>query len=65
MSARDQRGRHFRQDLGIVWKPAGMHAWHCPWQHGIQLFLSVSGRGLGAMDDSQVIAAYRALRGKV
>lgn len=30
-----------------------------------QLFLSVSGRGLGAQDDSQVIAAYRALRGKI
>lgn len=29
-----------------------------------QLFLSVSGRGLGAVDDSQVIAAYRALQGR-
>lgn len=28
-----------------------------------QLFLSVSGRGLGARDDSQVIAAYRAMQG--
>jgi 3-hydroxyisobutyrate dehydrogenase len=29
-----------------------------------QLFLSVSGRGLGAQDDSQVIAAYRAMQGR-
>jgi 3-hydroxyisobutyrate dehydrogenase len=28
-----------------------------------QLFLSVSGRGMGADDDSQVIRAYRSLRG--
>ena len=30
-----------------------------------QLFVSVSGRGLGAADDSQVIRAYRALAGMV
>ncbi|GGF42214.1 oxidoreductase [Aliidongia dinghuensis] len=29
-----------------------------------QLFLSVSGRGFGALDDSQVIRAYRALGGR-
>ena len=29
-----------------------------------QLFLSVSGRGLGAIDDSQVIRAYRSLQGR-
>jgi putative dehydrogenase len=28
-----------------------------------QLFLSVSGRGMGAADDSQIIRAYRSLRG--
>ena len=29
-----------------------------------QMFLSVSGRGLGAVDDSQVIRAYRSLQGR-
>ncbi len=29
-----------------------------------QLFLSVSGRGLGGLDDSQVILAYRSLQGR-
>jgi 3-hydroxyisobutyrate dehydrogenase len=29
-----------------------------------QMFLSVSGRGLGAVDDSQIIRAYRSLQGR-
>jgi putative dehydrogenase len=55
----------FVKDLGIVLE-AGRDAKAAlpmaAFAH--QLFLSVSGRGLGARDDSQVIAAYRAMQGR-
>jgi putative dehydrogenase len=55
----------FVKDLGIVIE-AGRDAKAALPMAAIahQLFLSVSGRGLGALDDSQVIAAYRALQGR-
>lgn len=56
----------FVKDLGIVLEAGRDARVALPMAAtALQLFLSVSGRGLGAMDDSQVIAAYRALRGKV
>lgn len=55
----------FVKDLGIVLE-AGRDAKAALPMASLahQLFLSVSGRGLGAQDDSQVIAAYRALQGR-
>lgn len=55
----------FVKDLGIVLE-AGRDAKAALPMAAVahQLFLSVSGRGLGARDDSQVIEAYRALRGQ-
>lgn len=55
----------FVKDLGIVLE-AGRDAKAALPMASLahQLFLSVSGRGLGAVDDSQVIAAYRALQGR-
>lgn len=55
----------FVKDLGIVLE-AGRDAKAALPMASLahQLFLSVSGRGLGALDDSQVIAAYRALQGR-
>ena len=54
----------FVKDLGIVLE-AGRDAKAALPMAALahQLFLSVSGRGLGARDDSQVIAAYRAMQG--
>ncbi len=54
----------FVKDLGIVLE-AGRGAKTALPMAALahQLFLSVSGRGLGASDDSQVIRAYRALQG--
>jgi 3-hydroxyisobutyrate dehydrogenase len=55
----------FVKDLGIVLE-AGRGARTALPLAAIahQLFLSVSGRGLGTADDSQVIRAYRSLRGE-
>lgn len=55
----------FVKDLGIVLE-AGRDAKAALPMAALahQLFLSVSGRGLGARDDSQVIAAYRAMQGR-
>jgi len=55
----------FVKDLGIVLE-AGCDAKAALPMAALahQLFLSVSGRGLGARDDSQVIAAYRAMQGR-
>ncbi|MDU0338688.1 NAD(P)-dependent oxidoreductase [Bosea rubneri] len=55
----------FVKDLGIVLE-AGRDAKAALPMAALahQLFLSVSGRGLGAHDDSQVIAAYRAMQGR-
>lgn len=55
----------FVKDLGIVLE-AGRDAKAALPMAALahQLFLSVSGRGLGAQDDSQVIAAYRAMQGR-
>jgi putative dehydrogenase len=55
----------FVKDLGIVLE-AGRDAKAALPMAALahQLFLSVSGRGLGALDDSQVIAAYRAMQGR-
>lgn len=55
----------FVKDLGIVLE-AGRDAKAALPMASLahQLFLSVSGRGLGALDDSQVITAYRALQGR-
>ncbi len=55
----------FVKDLGIVLE-AGRGAKSALPMAALahQLFLSVSGRGLGAADDSQVIRAYRALQGR-
>jgi len=55
----------FVKDLGIVLE-AGRDAKAALPMAALahQLFMSVSGRGLGARDDSQVIAAYRALQGR-
>jgi 3-hydroxyisobutyrate dehydrogenase len=55
----------FVKDLGIVLE-AGRDAKAALPMAALahQLFLSVSGRGLGARDDSQVIAAYRSLQGR-
>lgn len=54
----------FVKDLGIVLE-AGREAKAALPLAALshQLFLSVSGRGLGGVDDSQVIRAYRALNG--
>jgi len=54
----------FVKDLGIVLEAGRESAAALPLAAlSHQLFLSVSGRGLGATDDSQVIRAYRALNG--
>jgi 3-hydroxyisobutyrate dehydrogenase len=55
----------FVKDLGIVLE-AGRDAKAALPMAAVahQMFLSVSGRGMGAADDSQVIRAYRALRGR-
>ena len=55
----------FVKDLGIVLE-AGRDAKAALPMAALahQLFLSVSGRGLGGHDDSQVIAAYRAMQGR-
>lgn len=54
----------FVKDLGIVLDAGRDSAAALPLAAlAHQLFLSTSGRGLGAMDDSQVIRAYRALNG--
>ncbi len=55
----------FVKDLGIVLE-AGRDARAALPMAALahQLFLSVSGRGLGALDDSQVISAYRSLQGR-
>jgi len=55
----------FVKDLGIVLE-AGRGAKTALPMAALahQLFLSVSGRGLGAADDSQVIRAYRSLQGR-
>lgn len=55
----------FVKDLGLVLE-AGREARAALPMASLahQLFLSVSGRGLGAVDDSQVIRAYRALQGR-
>lgn len=55
----------FVKDLGIVLE-AGRDAKAALPMAALahQLFLSLSGRGLGALDDSQVIQAYRALQGR-
>jgi putative dehydrogenase len=55
----------FVKDLGIVLE-AGRDAKAALPMAALahQLFLSVSGRGLGARDDSQVIFAYRSLQGR-
>ncbi|MEW6254869.1 MAG: NAD(P)-dependent oxidoreductase [Pseudomonadota bacterium] len=55
----------FVKDLGIVLEAGRDARVALPMAAtALQLFLSVSGRGLGARDDSQVIAAYRALQGR-
>ena len=56
----------FVKDLGIVLE-AGRDAKAALPMAALahQLFLSVSGRGMGTSDDSQVIRAYRSLQGKV
>lgn len=55
----------FVKDLGIVME-AGRETFAALPLAALahQLFLSVSGRGFGAMDDSQLIRAYRALNGE-
>ena len=55
----------FVKDLGIVLE-AGRDAKAALPMAALahQLFLSVSGRGMGTSDDSQVIRAYRSLQGK-
>ena len=55
----------FVKDLGIVLE-AGREAKAALPLAALahQLFLSVSGRGMGASDDSQVIRAYRSLQGR-
>jgi len=55
----------FVKDLGIVLE-AGRESYAALPLAALshQLFLSVSGRGDGAADDSQVIRAYHALNGK-
>ena len=55
----------FVKDLGLVLE-AGREAKAALPMAALahQLFLSVSGRGLGAADDSQVIRAYRSLQGQ-
>ncbi|MFG1372695.1 NAD(P)-dependent oxidoreductase [Xanthobacter oligotrophicus] len=55
----------FVKDLGLVLE-AGREAKAALPMAALahQLFLSVSGRGLGAADDSQVIRAYRSLQGR-
>ena len=55
----------FVKDLGIVLE-AGRDAKAALPMAALahQMFLSVSGRGMGASDDSQVIRAYRSLQGK-
>ena len=54
----------FVKDLGIVLDAGRDSAAALPLAAlAHQLFLSTSGRGFGAMDDSQVIRAYRALNG--
>jgi len=54
----------FVKDLGIVLEAGRDAKAALPFAAlAHQLFLSVSGRGLGAVDDSQVIEAYRALQG--
>lgn len=56
----------FVKDLGIVLEAGRDARVALPMAAtALQLFLSVSGRGLGAQDDSQIIAAYRALRGHI
>ncbi|MFG1291445.1 NAD(P)-dependent oxidoreductase [Xanthobacter versatilis] len=55
----------FVKDLGLVLE-AGREAKAALPMAALahQMFLSVSGRGLGAADDSQVIRAYRSLQGR-
>ncbi|MCG5236378.1 NAD(P)-dependent oxidoreductase [Xanthobacter oligotrophicus] len=55
----------FVKDLGLVME-AGREAKAALPMAALahQMFLSVSGRGLGAADDSQVIRAYRSLQGR-
>ena len=55
----------FVKDLGLVLE-AGREAKAALPMAALahQLFLSVSGRGLGTADDSQVIRAYRSLQGR-
>jgi 3-hydroxyisobutyrate dehydrogenase len=53
----------FVKDLGIVLEAGQGARTALPFAAlAHQLFLSVSGQGLGNADDSQVIAAYRALQ---
>jgi 3-hydroxyisobutyrate dehydrogenase len=55
----------FVKDLGIVLEAGRDAKTALPFAAlAQQLFLSVSGRGLGAADDSQVIEAYRGLQGR-
>ena len=56
----------FVKDLGIVME-AGREAKAALPMAALahQMFLSVSGQGFGALDDSQVIRAYRSLQGRV
>lgn len=55
----------FVKDLGIVLEAGAGAKTALPLAAlAHQQFLSVSGRGRGAADDSQVIAAYRALQGR-
>jgi 3-hydroxyisobutyrate dehydrogenase len=55
----------FVKDLGIVLQAGADAKTALPFAAlAHQMFLSVSGRGLGAVDDSQVIRAYSALQGR-
>ena len=55
----------FVKDLGIVLEAGRGAKTALPFAAlAHQLFLSVSGRGLGSLDDSQVILAYRSLQGR-
>ncbi len=55
----------FVKDLGIVLEAGAGAKTALPFAAlAHQLFLSVSGRGLGAVDDSQVIRSYRAMQGR-
>jgi 3-hydroxyisobutyrate dehydrogenase len=55
----------FVKDLGIVLEAGRDAKTALPFAAlAHQMFLAVSGRGLGAVDDSQVIEAYRSLQGR-